>query len=101
ARALERLVATAAVWPWIQRNARPVFDVRLVRAAAPLLNGIVTQLRRRLAPPRPVARLGWLLNSRPPPLHRHGPAELRNLLELISRELARDTVEPCSSAWAR
>jgi hypothetical protein len=91
AHALERLVATAAAWPRIQRNARPVFDVRLVRAAAPLLDGVGMQLRSRPAPPRPVARLEWLLTAGASPLYGRDPAELAGQLELISRELARDT----------
>jgi hypothetical protein len=91
AHALERLVATAAAWPRIQRNARPVFDVRLVQAAAPLLNGIGIQLRSRPAAARPVARLEWLLTAGASPLYGYDLAELVGQLELISRELVCDT----------
>jgi hypothetical protein len=93
ARALERLVETAAAWPRIQRTARPVFDVRVVRAAAPLLTGIAEHLRSRPAPPRPLARIEWLLTAAASPLYGYDPAELACQLELIRRELARDAAK--------
>lgn len=64
-----------------------------MRAAAPLLTGIAEHLRSRPAPPRPLARIEWLLTAAASPLYGCDPGELARQLELIRRELARDTAK--------
>jgi hypothetical protein len=90
ARALERVVTTAAAWPRIQRTARPVFDVRIVRAATPLLLAVTELLRARPAEPRAVARIEHLLTAGGSPLYGQELDELLRELELIRRELEGD-----------
>lgn len=89
-RALERVVTTAAAWPRIQRTARPVFDVRIVRAATPLLLAVTELLRARPAEPRAVARIEHLLTAGGSPLYGQELDELLRELELIRRELEGD-----------
>jgi predicted O-linked N-acetylglucosamine transferase (SPINDLY family) len=86
ARSLEHIVHTAATWPRIQRNCRPVFDVRVVRSAAPLLIEIAAQLHTRQVPPQTAARIEQLLTTGTSPLYGHDPAELRAELEQITRQ---------------
>ncbi len=88
AHALEHFVRTADAWPQIQRNARPVFDVRLVRASAPQLSEIAAQLRTQPAPPHPIALIEQLLTAGKSPLYGQDPAELHTELDHISSELA-------------
>jgi hypothetical protein len=86
ARSLDRIVHTAATWPRIQRNCRPVFDLRVVRSAAPLLTEIATQLRTRQAPPETAARVEQLLTAGTSPLYGHDPSELRAELQRITSQ---------------
>jgi hypothetical protein len=90
ARALERVVRTAAAWPRIQRTARPVFDVRIVRAATPLLLAVTELLRSQPAEPCAVARIEHLLTVGGSPLYGQELDDLLRELELIRRELERD-----------
>jgi len=89
ARSLEHIVHTAATWPRIQRNSRPLFDLRVVRSAEPLLTDIATLLQSRPAPPQITARIERLLTSGASPLYGHACAELCDELELIVRQLER------------
>jgi hypothetical protein len=89
-RALEGLIRTAATWPRIYPSARPVFDVRQVRAATPQLKDLADLLSAQPAQPRAVALIERLLTSGASPLYGQQPDELRGELERIHRELARD-----------
>jgi hypothetical protein len=93
ARALDRIVDTAAAWPRIQRNARPVFDVRVVRATAPLLTEIAALLRVQPAPPKAVARIERLLTAGGSALYSDDRHQLANELQGIQQQLTqrRDT----------
>src|SRR5262249_13973410 len=89
ARSLERIVQTVAAWQRIQCNHRPVFDVQVVRAAAPLLTEIAAQLRVRPLPAQLIARVGRLLTDGASPLYGHDTAELHSEQHLITRHAER------------
>lgn len=88
ARSLDHLVNTAGKWPRINRNYRPIFDVRVVRAAAPLLTEIATLLRDQPAPQQTL-QIERLLTSGNSPLYGHDAHALRQELELLKRQLQR------------
>lgn len=85
--ALESLVRAAATWPRIHPAARPVFDVRQIRAAAPELEALAQLLRARPASPRAAALLERLLTSGNSPLYGRQPDDLHRELEHILEEL--------------
>jgi hypothetical protein len=90
ARALERLIQTAATWPRTFPTARPVFDVRQVRAATPQLKTVAELLNTEPAQARAVALIERLLTCGGSPLYGQQPDELRRELELIRAALERD-----------
>jgi hypothetical protein len=89
AHALEDLVQTAERWPTLLPTARPVFDPRQIRTAAPELRAIAALLRSSPVDARGVALVERLLTSGGSPLYDREPAELRRALERIRAELDR------------
>jgi hypothetical protein len=89
AEALEELVRAAERWPKIVPTARPVFDPRLVRAAAAELRAIAARLRASTVAVCAVARVERLLTSGASPLYGREPDELRHELMRINAELDR------------
>jgi hypothetical protein len=87
--ALEDLVRAAERWPRIVPTARPVFDPRLVRAAAAELRAIAARLRASTVAVSAVARVERLLTSGAAPLYGREPDELRHELMRINAELDR------------
>jgi hypothetical protein len=89
AHALEDLVRTAERWPTLLPSARPVFDPRQIRRAAPELRAIAALLRSSPVDARGLALVERLLTSGASPLYDREPAELRRALERIRAELDR------------
>jgi hypothetical protein len=87
--ALEELVRAAERSPKIVPTARPVFDPRLVRAAAAELRAIAARLRASTVAVSAVARVERLLTSGAAPLYGREPDELRHELMRINAELDR------------
>lgn len=86
ARSLDRLVDSADGWPHINRNCRPVFDVRVIRAAAPLLTEIATLLRGQPTPEQTL-QIEHLLSNGSSALYGQDPDELIRQLEHLKRQL--------------
>jgi hypothetical protein len=95
ARALEGVARAAANWPRTFPTARPVFDVRQVRAATPQLKALAELLSAEPAQARGVALIERLLTCGGSPLYGQQPDELRRELELIRTELERDRMRRC------
>jgi hypothetical protein len=93
ARSLDDLVRTADRWPQINRSYRPVFDVNVVRAAAPLLTEIAKLLRSRPTPQQTL-QIERLLTSGTSPLYGRDLHELLRELEHLKRQLKRDRNDP-------
>lgn len=87
ARSLKHIVHTTAAWPRNQRSCRPIFDPRVVRAAAPLLTHTATLLQSEPPPPQAAARIERLLTNGNSALYGHTYDELRDELELIVQQL--------------
>ncbi len=87
--ALEELVRAAERWPRIVPPARPVFDPRLVRAAAVELRAIAARLRAGTDAVSAVARVERLLTSGASPLYGREQEALRHELLRIHVELDR------------
>lgn len=87
--ALEDLVRAAVRWPRIVPTARPVFDPRVVRAAAAELRALASRLRATTADARAIALVERLLTSGASPLYGREPDELRHELMRIHAELDR------------
>jgi hypothetical protein len=89
AAALDNLVRAAERWPTLLPSSRPVFDPRLVRAAARQLRALATRLRVTAPPLAAIARTERLLTSGASPLYGHDLNELRRELNRIEAELDR------------
>lgn len=89
ANGLEDLVRAAERWSRIVPTARPVFDPRQVRTAAPELRAIASLLRASTVDARAVALVERLLTSGASPLYGREPAELHRALEHIRAEFER------------
>jgi hypothetical protein len=87
--ALEDLVGAAERWPRILPTARPVFDPRLVRAAAAELRALAARLRASTVAVGAVARVERLLTSGASPLYGREREALRHELMRINAELDR------------
>jgi hypothetical protein len=92
--ALEDCVRAAERWPTLVPTARPVFDPRLVRAAASELRAIAALLRASTVSARAVARVERLLTSGASPLYGREPEALRHELMRIHAELDRADPPP-------
>jgi hypothetical protein len=87
ANALDDIVRTAARWPKLIRVSRPVFDPRIVRAAAPELRAIAACMRTNEVSACALARAERLLMSGHSPLYGTDLDDLDHELVRIRREL--------------
>jgi hypothetical protein len=87
--ALEDLVRAAERWPRTVPTARPVFDPRQIRTAAPELHAIASLLRSSTVDARAVALVERLLTSGASALYGREPEALRHELMRIHMELDR------------